>query len=330
MASSLLYRLKRYYKYLYAPFNDKTALKTIKDFLKSVDTTKKLRKTKIGLVGYHAPGYYSFSFDELRLRQQIGPEIRHIDLGEARNAIKEISTKDIKRIMNEVNDKVALNNMSKDIFEKYARAYGAFRLVAKRYDCNSLAVKCWPEVDKYFGVSVCAMMAKLTDDGIIAGCEGDVYGTVTMLMQYYLTNKPPFIVDLVHIMKEKNTAVLWHCGNAPFSLAGDKKDISIVRIPNVLGEGWGCRFGCKSGKVTFAKLSESEEYRMLLTTGRAINGKAAFCGTSVKVKFAPEVTELMDVIIYQGFEHHFSIIYQDVVPELEDICGMLNIKVVKV
>ncbi len=330
MASSLLYRLKRYYKYLYAPFNDKVVLKTIAEFLRPVETIKRLRKTKIGLVGYHVPGFYNLSFDELRLRNEIGPQIHHIDLGEVRDAMNEISDKDSNRIMDEVNDKVALNKMGKDIFERYAKSYGAFRLIAKRYDCNSLAIKCWPDVDKYFGISVCAIMAKLTDDGILAGCEGDVYGTVTMLMQNYITDKPPFIVDLVHIIKEKNIGILWHCGNAPFSLAGNKDEVSIVKIPNLLGEGWGCNFGCKSGGVTFAKLSEGEGYRMLITSGNAINDKAVFCGTSAKVKFVSDVGRLMDTIIYQGFEHHFSIIYQDVVQELEDICGMLRIKAVKV
>ena len=61
------------------------------------------------------------------------------------------------------------------------------------------------------------------DDGGAAGpraCEADVYGAVTNLIQD-VADAPIFMVDLVDLDAEDDTGVVWHCGQAPISMAAE-------------------------------------------------------------------------------------------------------------
>ncbi|MFH0796573.1 MAG: hypothetical protein V2A65_05880 [Candidatus Omnitrophota bacterium] len=327
MVTSLLYKLKKDYKFFYGSYKDDKILSVLGRFLKSVGVVKKLRSTKIGLVGYHVPGFYNLAFDELKLKREIGTEIRHIDLAEVRERMEEVSGREIEKRVKELKGVISRNAMKEKDLSTYGKMYCALNLLAERYHLDGLAIKCWPEAGKIFGMNPCVVISKLTDEGLPIGCEGDIYGTLTMLIQYFLTGRPPFLADLVSVDKNEDIGTFWHCGNAAISLARNPEEVSILHIPCSFG--LGCNFGCKEGEVTLARLSEDTEYKMLLASGEAIPGKAIFTGTSTRVKF-PRITSLVDAIIYQGFEHHFSLIHLNVVEEIENVCEMLKVKVVKV
>ena len=54
------------------------------------------------------------------------------------------------------------------------------------------------------------------------------------------------------------------------------------------------------------------------------------CGNPVKIKFDAGCDKLRDVVISQGWEHHYALSYGDIVPELLDICRILDIEPVVV
>jgi len=50
-------------------------------------------------------------------------------------------------------------------------------------------------------------------------CEADVYGAMTQLLLQEAADASVFLVDLVDIDANDNSAVVWHCGQAPMSMA---------------------------------------------------------------------------------------------------------------
>ena len=327
MVTSTLYKLGKFYKFVYGGFDDEQVLKKLEDFIKSVSAAKKLRNSTIGLVGYHTPGFNNIAFDELKLSKKTGVAVHHIDLSELKAAMAEIPQEKVTASIDELKSQVSLNQMKDEDFQIYGKMFNAFKFLAERYDCGSFAVKCWPEALDLLGMNICPVMSRLADDGIITGCEGDVYGTVTMLIQHFLTEQQPFLADMISVDRLDNTGLFWHCGNAPASLAADPSKVAIKNVPCVFG--LACSFGCKSGPITIARLSQGADYKMLLVFGQAIPDQEVVSGTSVKVKF-PDVANLMNTIIYQGFEHHFSLIYGDITAGIEDLCELLKIELVKI
>lgn len=323
MNSNALYKLGKYYKYFYAAADDNYVMEHLRKAVKAIRAAKMLKSSKIGLVGYRVPGFYGSTFDELSLRKELGAEIKHISFRDIKSEIEKVSKDETDKIGTEIRSYVNSINMSNSQAENYFKICCGFRKMAENRKVDALAVKCWPDAIDEFGMNICAVMSKLTNDGLITGCEADMYGTVTMLIQYYITGEPPFIVDFVRADTENNTGVLWHCGNAPFSLAGKKSEIKI--------DAPGCsNFGCKGGAFTLAKLSYDNGFKMLLAKGEAIDNECIYKGTTSLVKFNSKITNVLDTIIYNGFEHHFSVAYADITEEMKYFAAMSGIKVIEI
>jgi len=193
-------------------------------------------------------------------------------------------------------------------------------------DCYG--VKCWPEFFKR-NLSVCFVISQLIDEGIMTGCEADFDGTITMLLEYYLTGKTPWLADLVHINEGNNTAIFWHCGAAPSSLASDKSEIIIQKQFRNLTRGASIEFPLKTGRVTIARLGITEgKYRIFITTGEALPTKMILRGNPSIVRMDIPVKKLLEVIIENGVEHHYAIVYGDYKDDLIELSRLLNIDAV--
>lgn len=106
--------------------------------------------------------------------------------------------------------------------QKVAKLYTAMHQVSDNDKLNGIAVKRWPEMKDRL-LNPCAVNGMMTDDGIMMGCETDVHGTISMLIQHFLNDAPAFFADLVTFNEAENTALLWHCGAASVSLAARRK-----------------------------------------------------------------------------------------------------------
>ena len=66
-------------------------------------------------------------------------------------------------------------------------------------------IKCWPEMGALH-TQPCAVLGRLTDDGINIGCEGDVDAGITQVMESLLLNgQSTFITDMIDLNEEENT-----------------------------------------------------------------------------------------------------------------------------
>lgn len=326
--ASLLSGLGRKYKYFYAGPSDPAFAAELLTWLKTYALVLRLKESRIGLFGSRTPGFYTFGLNELSLRKAIGPEVFHVDLSELFAEAEKIPEADAKEFLHEIG-LVTKSSMelpaSKQV--KYAKTYLAFRHIIRRYGFTTVAVKCWPEFIADYGMAVCATMAKLVDDGIMAGCEGDLLGAITSLVQLELAGQVPFIADLVSVDFAANTGMMWHCGCAPFKLAHPG---CPVRIGEDFGiGGLNVEFALQPGRVTLARLSfNQDKYRLLVTTGEAVDTTAVPRGTAGIVKFDAEARKLLDTLIYGGFEHHLGLVYADIKAELVELGRLLDLETV--
>lgn len=328
LIASLLKRKKKKFKYIHVSPEEDTSALTI--YLKAFKVARDLKQMKVGLVGTHAPGFDAMAVDAPSLKEIIGPEVVTIGLDDVFIQAESIQQTHRDTLLQEIGQEFHnAKDIPREKLDKFANTYASMEKMVEQHNVSSVAVRCWPEFIEDYGQAVCGTVSKLTDGGIVSGCEGDILGTITSSMMYEFSGEPPFLADIIHAEYETNELTLWHCGAAPFSLAAGGEEI-------ILGEEFGIgglnvEFPLKEGIVTLARLGYLDgEYRMLITTGEAKKIGPIVRGTVAQVKADVNVKKLMDELIYEGWEHHLSMAYNDVSAELEELCGILGIECIRV
>ena len=65
---------------------------------------------------------------------------------------------------------------------------------------------------------------------------------------------------------------------------------------------------------------------MLLARGSAVKSGAAYEGANACVRFPGTLDILMDTIMYEGYEHHVSLVWQDIENEMRLCAGMAGVE----
>ena len=79
---------------------------------------------------------------------------------------------------------------------------------------DAVAVRCFDFLAE-LGTSGCVALAELNDQGIVAGCEGDVAATMAMLIARRLLGRPAWVANPASVDVVANRLVLAHCTVAP-------------------------------------------------------------------------------------------------------------------
>ncbi len=331
MNAHALWKLKAHYIHVHAGME--TAADKLRGAVSPVAAIKRLRRTKLGMVGSRAPGFYTSGANELLLRRQLGVEIDNITLYELTEIAEKMPKEKVDEAVEWLKDSsCGICGPTGEELRKGAALYLAFLEVKQKFSVDVFSVKCWPEFAQYYGIGVCAILGMLNDRSILSGCEGDVYGTVTMIMENELTGGLPFFCDLISIDGAQNTGITWHCGAAPKGLRRPGADAKLRQHSIIDGgdkKGLTNEFPLKPGRVTLARVSETRDndgYRMLITTGAAVETEQLLRGNPLRVQFDAPLPELARTLIYEGFEHHFAVIHGEIVEELHNICRLLDIE----
>ena len=117
------------------------------------------------------------------------------------------------------NSIVNLENLNKKETDLSIKLKLALDNVQKEYNTDGFAIRCWPEMFTEYGAAICAPAAMMGENNIPCACEADVYGSLTQLILQEILKSSVFLTDIVDVDVTDNTAIVWHCGQAPISIA---------------------------------------------------------------------------------------------------------------
>ena len=186
---------------------------------------------------------------------------------------------------------------------KLKALYAAFVEIAKKYRVDAFAIRCWPEFGDLYGIGVCALIGLLNESGLIAGCEGDMIGTLSMKVAAILSpGETPFFCDLINFDESENTGVVWHCGAAAPSLCRNGCTPAFRKHSIIDGggvKGVSCEFPLKPGRVTLLRLGEDRDggYRLFMAAGTALETPQLLRGTPLRIRFDQPVRPMIEKII---------------------------------
>jgi len=319
MNAAALKRLGQRYRFVYGFPDNEATMAEIKRTIRVIGALKQLRHTKLGVLGGRPPGFYGSTYDELRLRRTLGIEIILIEVSEALAAYDQVPEAQVEANIKRLNALGHRASATEDDMRQIARLYSAIHSLVQSEGLQGLAVKCWPEL-KDRRLNPCVVNSLMTDEGIMMGCETDVHGTITMLMEHALNGQPVLFADLVTFDETQNTALLWHCGAAPASLAVQKEAVALER--HSIGEGTATiEFPLRQGRVTFCRLGPLDDgYRLLIVTGEAVPTGMLLRGNNILVRTDLPVRQVVQRIIERGIEHHYALTYGDLRLDLLELC----------
>lgn len=320
--SGALKKLGIKHKFVMGLPTDKNIINEIIGFSKVSNVIKSLRAVRLGLVGYAAMSIYSGTFDHLKLRGTIGPEVVQIDSSSMINIAQCANKDQYEEFLKNVKKYATISSdLKPEYLEKEGRLYYAIKQLIKTYQLDSINVKCQYELSQEYKCIACPALSLIAEEGPVAACEGDILTTVSQIMLNQLTGQPIAYGDILNV--ENGEAIFSACGFAPYSLAEDHSSVQLNDINHPGFEGPLVSLVLKKGKITYMRLNEGADgYIMNIGTGVGLDSElrqGRF--PALKFKIDGEEKKFLETLYCQ----HYAICYGDYVNELVSLCNFLNI-----
>lgn len=333
LAGHALTLRKLHYEYAYAKPQDLATIEKIRNLAIVGSLRRRLRNARLGIVGEHPDGMDTCHLDEPRLKELFGVQIHHIELEDVFVRARSVPEATIGQTRTKLATYLDnLSSLEQTPLNGTLSAYNALKDIAVEQNLDGLAVRCWPEFFTEMGCAACGAMSMLSDGFdmeklLPCSCEADINGTLTQLILQTLADAPAFGTDIVGVDQARDLVALWHCGLAPLTMADPKVQArgglhSNRKVPLVMD------FPLKPGKVTFARISQATgELRLVLGKGEMLAVSKPFSGTSGTLKLDFSAKKFLDMLMFEGLEHHISVVYGDYSGLLEAFAKLVELPV---
>ena len=240
-----------------------------------------LKGMRIGVIGTPASWLIASNADYLLAKRRWG--IEYVDIPLERVCERYNHTTD-----DEVGDAcaqlaaraLACRDATPEDMLKAMHLYHALKAVIREENLSAITLSCFRLVEMT-GTTGCLALALLNDEGIVAGCEGDLQSVFTMLVVKALTGKPCFMANPSMINARTNEIVLSHCTvglrqTEQFIIRNHFETESSIGIQGIL----------PTGDVTLVKCGGESLDEYYLSTGTLTENTnyINMCRTQVRVR----------------------------------------------
>jgi len=316
------------FKYLFNGPDSPMDVDGIIKFGRAAQVAKRLRKTRVGMVGFNDMGLYTTCFNALRLRDQIGPEIESVDMLQLDRTINALDAHAVKDEIAKITKEweYPLGKPKDEVIERAIRMYMATVEICREKNFSGFSYKCVDGVDLEMGLTHAVPSALVASAGIPYVDENDVGNLVAELMLKWLSGGEVMFVE--HYEHHPEWILLGEDGYIPNGMMDGNpqiKDVSTVLLGGIAH----CS-KMKQGRMTLACLSEDHDgYRMHIVTGEG-KEPPQWVEMGVPLPSWPSVKFFPDSSVRSILDHvqsqHFAAVFGDYVQELVDLCHLLDIK----
>lgn len=201
------------FKFVVGNDYDKELTKQILDFDRAAKCIKKLKNTRIGMIGYASMGMYTGLGDHIKIKKLLGTEVVQLDQYTLINKAQSISNERIEEYKPIMKSEW---NISSDVtdcdVDKTIAFYLALRDLVEEHKLDGVTVKCQYELSIEYGFTPCVALSILGAEMPVS-CEGDVYMLLTQMVMNYISNETTTYGDVLAF--QGNSIISAACGFAP-------------------------------------------------------------------------------------------------------------------
>lgn len=236
---------------------------------------------RIGVIGTPSSWLIASNVDYLLAKRRWGVEYTDIPLERIYEYYGQIADDEVGEACATLAAKaLACREAAPEDMIKAMRLYRAIKKVVEEEHLSAITLSCFRMIEQT-GTTGCLALALLNDEGIIAGCEGDLQSIFTMLATKVLTGKSTFMANPSMINARTNEVILAHC---TVGIAQTEK--FIIRSHFETESGIGIQGILPTGDVTIVKCGGEclDEYYLSTGTLTENTNYINMCRTQVRVK----------------------------------------------
>ncbi|NOY82282.1 MAG: sugar isomerase [Kiritimatiellaeota bacterium] len=288
------------------------AVRELEDAVHVAYAVRRFRQGRVGLVGYHAPGFIDMHSDPFLLNRQLGVQHLHVGIREFLDRLNAIPDAEAAR------DAAAVQalglpapELEADDLHLASRFYLAMTTLMDEENLDALAVRDWTELSDGVGQWPYLGMARMSTEGRAVGCEGDVDGALSCLAGTALGCGAAYLSDWLE--HDRTTVTLWHAGMAPFQL--------LEAVGSEHGPVIGRHFNNHNPAVVDGRLRAGVpltiyrlwhcdgEYRMTTAEGESEAPRRELKGTNGLLRVeGRDVHAWFDRLLHAGLPHHPAVV----------------------
>ena len=164
---------------------------------------------RIGLFGQPSDWLIASGVDRDFLLQRYGIETVDIDLRRLIDGIKTVSQTEAEKVARTMVKRAkAIKEPSDADMLEAAKAYLAIKRICQEERLDAMTIRCF-DIVKACGTTSCLALALLNDEGVVAGCEGDMQTLLSMLLAKRLCGEAAFMANPSQLTD--TTSMLAHC-----------------------------------------------------------------------------------------------------------------------
>ena len=231
---------------------------------------------RIGLFGQPSDWLIASGVDRDYLRQQYGIETVDIDLQRLIDGIKVVPQTEAEEVEQAVLKRAKAVKEPSDIdMLEAAKAYLAIKRICQEEQLDAMTIRCF-DIVKACGTTSCLALALLNDEGIVAGCEGDMQTLMSMYLAKRLCGEVAFMANPSQLTDE--TSMLAHC-TIPLTMCNE----TVVRSHFESGIGVAIQGVLPLTDYTLFKWGGPKLDRYFVTEAQAIEAPYSnhFCRTQI-------------------------------------------------
>ncbi|EJW92156.1 protein containing L-fucose isomerase-like protein [gut metagenome] len=269
---------------------------------------------RIGVIGTPSSWLVASSVDYLLTKRRWGIDYIDLSLDQVYEKYQHITDEQVGASCAAVASQALAcrEGTPKDIL-KAMKLYRALRQVIEEERLDALTLNCFKLIDK-LNTTGCLAISLLNDDGIVAGCEGDLQSVFTLLVVKALTGKGSFMANPSSLHKRNNELVLAHC-----TIGLKQTERYIIRNHFETERGIAIQGLLPMGDVTLIKCGGEclDEYYLSTGTLTENTNYINMCRTQVRVRLNTPVDYFLKnslgnhhILVHGNYEKTFHEFFQ--------------------
>jgi L-fucose isomerase-like protein len=275
---------------------------------------------RIGLFGQPSDWLIASNVDRDFLLQCYGIETVDIDLQRLIEGIMAIPQTEAAMVAQDMVKRAkAIREPSDADMLEAAKAYLAIKKICQEEHLDALTIRCF-DIVKACGTTSCLALALLNDEGIVAGCEGDMQTLMSMYLAKRLCGEAAFMANPSHLTD--TTSMLAHC-TIPLTMC----DETVVRSHFESGIGVAIQGQLPLTDYTLFKWGGQKLDRYFVTEAQAVETPYSnhFCRTQITLD-----VNLKPYLLQHSIGNHHVIIRGRHADKIQRFMQKINPKVLRI
>ena len=246
------------------------------------------RFSRIGVIGEPSDWLVASDVDRAFLKGRLSIELVHVAMDDLLGRIEKATAprKDINAF---VKGAAAMVEASGDDVKGAVQIYYGLRSLIDEHRLSACTVRCF-DIVKRLKNSGCYALSRLNDEGVPAGCEGDLQSLFSLYLAYLLSGQTAFMANIADVDPPGRSIGIAHC-MCPLSMAPSY----TVRSHFESGLGVGIAGTIPGGPCTLFRLGGERLDELFIREGTIAEStvREDLCRTQVRVRVEDSVDDLL-------------------------------------